>query len=98
MFPSSAFSLTGVVSEFKLTSGKGTVVTRAFCGACGSPILGRNDGMPGFVTITLGTLDDSSNLIPQVVVFARSRQPWDALAADLPTFDTQPDWKPEDGV
>jgi hypothetical protein len=98
MFPTSGVSLTGAISEFKLRSDKGNVVTRAFCGTCGSPILGKNEGMPGYVTIALGSLDRSSELIPQVVVFARSRQIWDVIAPGLPIFETQPDWKPEDGV
>jgi len=98
MFPTSAVSLTGAISEFRLRSGKGNEVTRAFCGKCGSPIFGKNDGMLGYVTIALGTLDQSADLNPQVVVFAGSRQPWDAIAPDLPAFETQPDWKPEDGV
>lgn len=98
MFPSSSVSLTGEISEFKLKSDKGNVVTRAFCGTCGSPIFGKNDGMPGYVTIPLGTFDQSSEVIPQVVVFVSSRQVWDAIAPGLPTFEKQPDWKPEDGL
>jgi hypothetical protein len=99
MFPLKAFKLTGQVAEYKLKSDNGNDVTRAFCRLCGSPIFGSNTGMPGYLTVTLGTLEDSANFEPQVVVFARDRQPWDALSGDaLPTFDTQPDWKPEDGV
>jgi hypothetical protein len=50
------------------------------------------------VTITLGTVDDPSGLEPQVVVFAENRQPWDAIDESLPTFATQPNWKPGDEV
>ncbi len=98
MFPVDKFRLTGQVAEYKLKSEKGNEVTRVFCPACGSPILGRNGGMIGFVTITLGTLDDSSEFEPQVVVFARNRKPWDVMDQSLPTFEAQPDWKPADGV
>jgi hypothetical protein len=98
MFPSSSVLLTGAISEFQLKSDNGNVVTRAFCGTCGSPVFGKNDGMPGYVTLTLGTLDRPSELFPQVVVFAGSRQAWDVIAPGLPTFETQPDWKPENGV
>jgi len=54
--------------------------------------------MPGAVTVCVGTLDDPNCVTPQVVVFARSRRNWDLTDPELPTFDTQPDWKPEDGV
>jgi hypothetical protein len=53
--------------------------------------------MIGFVTVTLGTFDDSSSLRPQVVVFARNRKPWDFMDGTLSTFDDQPDWNPDKG-
>ena len=71
---------------------------RSLCPTCGSPIVGRNSGMDGYVTISLGSLDDSSMLEPQVVVFARNKKPWDVMDETLATFQTQPDWKPGDGV
>ena len=98
MFPVERFRLTGQVAEYTLTSEKGTAVTKVFCPACGSPILGRNSGMVGFVTITLGTLDDASEFEPQVAIFARNRRPWDVMDESLPTFAAQPDWQPGDDV
>lgn len=98
MFSIDKFRLTGHFAEYKLKSDNGNDVTRVFCPACGSPILGRNNGMMGVVTITVGTLDDSSGFEPNVAVFARNRKPWDTMDENLPTFAAQPDWKPEDGV
>jgi hypothetical protein len=95
MFATSRFRLTGTVREYQLTSDAGNVVTREFCPSCGSPILGRNTGMPGFVTVSLGTLEDSSAFEPGVVVFARNRKPWDTMDASVPTFAAQPQWRPE---
>lgn len=76
----------------------GNEVTRVFCGKCGSPLFGKSSGIPGFMTVSLGTLDSSGDLIPQVVVFARSRRRWDIVDENLPTYQAQPDWKPSDGV
>ena len=98
MFPADRMRLTGPVTEFKVGSDNGNEVTRVFCPACGSPILGRNSGMAGYLTIAMGTLDDSSGFEPQVVVFARSRKPWDIMDESLPTYDAQPNWKPGDAV
>ena len=95
MFPVDQFRLTGHVAEYKLKSDNGNEVTRVFCPTCGSSILGRNTAMMGFLTITLGTLDDSSEFEPKVAIFARNRKPWDAMDERLPTFEAQPDWKPE---
>ncbi len=98
MFAASNFRLNGRIAEYSLESDKGNQVTKVFCPTCGSPILGRNSGMDGYVTVSLGTFDDSSTLEPQVVVFARNRKPWDVMNETLPTFDAQPDWKPANGV
>jgi len=95
VFPAVGVRLTGHVSEYKYTSDNGNEVTRVFCPECGSPILGHNSSTKGYVSITLGTIDDSSNLEPKVVVFARNRKPWDGLDQGLPTFEDQPNWKPE---
>jgi hypothetical protein len=94
MFPTARFRLEGAVSEYTLRSDAGNEVTRVFCPACGSPILGRNTGMPGFVTVSLGLVDDSAEFEPAVRIFARNRKPWDGAPEDLPTFEAQPSWKP----
>lgn len=98
MYPLERFKMSGPVREHTLTSEAGNTVTRGFCPGCGSPVFGRNSGMPGYVTITLGTLDDSSMFEPAVVVFARNRRPWDVMDRELPTFDAQPAWRPEDSA
>ena len=96
MFPRERFVISGELSEYRLVSEPGTTVIRSFCPTCGSGIFGRNDGSADHVTIALGTLDDPTAFTPEVVVFARSRPHWDSVDPDLPTFDTQPDWKPDD--
>ncbi len=98
MFAETGIRLFGAPAEFELTSAAGNTVTRLFCSTCGSPLFGKNSGMPGMMTVTLGTLDDPGALKPQVAIFARSRRHWDVMDESLPTYDTQPAWKPSDGV
>ena len=98
MFAEQEVKLAGEPSSYLLESDGGNTVTRLFCGDCGSPLFGKNSGMPGFMTVTLGTLDDPNVLQPQVAVYARSRRRWDLMDTDLATFDSQPSWKPEDGA
>jgi len=98
MFPADKIRILGDVSEFRLDSANESVVTRIFCPRCGSQLFGRNTNMPGYLTVSVGALDDPNSVSPQVIVFARTRRHWDTIDADLPSFDTQPDWKPEDGV
>ena len=98
MFPAENLELTGELGEFNYKSDAGNDVTKAFCRMCGSPILGHNTGMPGHVTIALGTMDDAADLKTQVVIFRRDRQPWDELDPDVACFETQPDWTPDKGI
>jgi hypothetical protein len=94
MFPVDAVVVAGQPAEYSLRSDSGNTVTRVFCGSCGSPLLGRNTGMPGFVTISLGLFDDSSSFKPEVAIFARSRCAWDREDASVATFEAQPEWRP----
>jgi len=96
MFSISQFRIDGKVGEHKLTSEAGNEVTRVFCPACGSPILGRNTGMPDFVTVSLGILEDSSAFEPGVAVFARNRKAWDVMDDAVPSFEGQPQWRPDE--
>ena len=95
MFPVSSFHMEGQVGEFRYPSDNGNTVTRVFCPSCGSPILGKNTAAEGFVTISLGTLDNSDDFQPEVVVFARNRKPWDYMDHSICTFEAQPQWNPE---
>ncbi|MSP74761.1 MAG: GFA family protein [Rhodospirillaceae bacterium] len=98
MFPDAGIRLNGEPATYSTTSEAGNTVMRLFCRRCGSPLFGKNTGMPGFMTVSLGTLDSSGGLKPQVAIFARTRRNWDVMDATLPTFDAQPEWKPTDPV
>lgn len=96
MFVSDAVAVSGKLSEFKYSSDKGSEVTKLFCANCGSPIYGKNTRIPGHLPLTLGTMDDASELSVEVVIFERDKRHWDQLGRDVVSFATQPDWKPED--
>jgi hypothetical protein len=49
LVPESDFSVTGSVTFYDHPADSGNVVSRGFCGTCGSPIYSRNSGMPGVV-------------------------------------------------
>ncbi|NJO34124.1 MAG: GFA family protein [Rhodospirillales bacterium] len=98
MFAENGVCLSGPTTSYSMPAESGNEVTRIFCSKCGSPLFGKNSGMPGFMTVPLGTLDSPDDLVPQVVVFARSRRHWDIVDENLPTYQAQPGWKPKDGV
>lgn len=95
MYKVDDFSMTGETSEYKLQSDAGNTVTKVFCPKCSSPILGKNSGSEEFVTISLGTLNDSSRFKPEVVVFSEKQKHWDVMDENVQSFIGQPDWKPK---
>lgn len=95
MFASDAVVVSGKLSEFRYSSDKNSVVTKAFCANCGSPIYGENTRIPDHLTLSLGTMDDASGLNVEVVIFERDKPHWDRLGDKVVAFATQPDWKPE---
>jgi hypothetical protein len=98
MFPESGVRLRGDPASFEMVSENGNRVTRLFCGTCGSPLFGLNTGMPGFMTVSLGTLEPPDMLVPQVAIFTRTRRAWDVVDASVASFESQPNWKPTDPV
>lgn len=94
MFEAEAVDTAGSVAQFHYTSDKGTTVTKAFCPDCGSPIYGTNSASPNHLTLTLGSMDDASDLTPSVAIFQSKRPHWDQIGPDAVCFDTQPDWTP----
>ena len=98
MFAESGIRIFGGPASYVLRSEAGNTVTRLFCKTCGSPLFGKNSGMPGVMTVSMGTLDSSDGMLPQVEIFVRTRRDWDHPNSALQSFDTQPSWKPENGV
>ncbi|NMM43869.1 GFA family protein [Rhodospirillaceae bacterium KN72] len=58
-------------------------VTRTFCDACGSPLTGRYDYLPGTVYIALGILDQAADLAPRLHAHAAACLPWLRIEDDL---------------
>ena len=62
-------------------------VYRRFCGNCGSPILSAMVAPAGVVAVKAGTLDDRSDVAPNVEVWCEHKQLWVTLpgmAVSLP--------------
>jgi hypothetical protein len=89
-FPETAVKITGVTTGYAVTADSGQPYTRNFCPKCGSLIFGQIGAMPGVMTITAGTLDDTSLYEPQMVIYTKSRPSWDRIDSGLPEFETMP--------
>ena len=59
-------------------------VTRWFCRACGSPLAGQYDYLPGQIYVSLGLIDQADALAPDRHSHAANALPWLHIADDLP--------------
>ena len=101
-FTGSAFMSGVVVSAdgYRITRGEpryytrqgdsGGEISRGFCGACGSPVVGRLSRMPNVVAVPAASLDDPSWHKPMFDMFTSHAQPWDHMDPDLPKFPDAP--------
>jgi hypothetical protein len=82
--PAGAASLSGELRFFDQIADDGSTVSRGFCPACGSPVVGKTTGHPDILLFTAASLDDPTLFTPQKVVWSASGQPWDYTDPALP--------------
>ena len=58
-------------------------VTRTFCAECGSSLTGRYDYLPGQVYISIGIIDQATDLAPKIHSHDSERLPWLHIDDDL---------------
>lgn len=76
---------TGQLSTFEVTADSGRQKTCAFCPQCGVRIY---NGTSALFSIKAGTLDDTSDLMPDAHYWTKSRQAWTDLPTDTICYDT----------
>jgi hypothetical protein len=65
----------------------GRLMTREFCGECGSPLFAWTDNI---FAIVAGSLDDPSMLQPSMAIWLDSAQPWAPIPRHLQRFSRNP--------
>lgn len=76
---------------FAAVGDSGSMVWRGFCADCGSPLVARSSGRPGFLAIQAASLDDPSVFSPAYHVYVSRAQPWDRIDAERSAFARIPD-------
>lgn len=64
------------VYEDRGRTGDAVYVLRKFCGDCGSPIVSELMQPEGVIAVKAGTLDDRSEVMPNVQAWCEDKQPW----------------------
>ena len=89
--PTAALRINGELSAWSRVSDQGSTNTRYSCAQCGNIIYGTGEASPELAKLQSGLLDDTSDVEPEVYLWARYRQPWVILPPHARPFDTQPD-------
>lgn len=76
----------GALSSCRTVSNRGSIVTRNFCGACGSHIFSQISDVPDIITVKVATLDDSSDFVPQYLAWVGRALPSCAFPQGVPSF------------
>jgi len=57
---------------------------RAFCARCGTPLFFTSTRYPGYVDVTVGSLDEPARVAPDRHVYEPDRIPWLVMSDGLP--------------
>lgn len=82
--------LTGDLKSYTYTADSGKPVTTYFCPNCGSSLYMTTPTFDGLVLLRAGTLDDSTGIAPQFVVYDSRRPAWAADNPAIPHFPQMP--------
>lgn len=80
------FQLTGKLGSYAHPAESGTMLTRYFCFACGSPVYGGSPRHPDVVYVRAGTFDDPDVIRPNRQSWTRSRVDWAVISDTIPAF------------
>ena len=80
----------GETSSYESITDTGSTLTRYFCPECGSRLFGTSSMITSIMSVSAGTLDDSSWFKPDAIVYNKSKPEWDCMDENIPTFEEMP--------
>ena len=86
-FVKDAVHIEGDTSHYAVTADTGAVITRYFCPKCGSRLFGTSNVATNIISVSAGTLDDSSWFKANAIVYNKKKPAWDFMDKDIPTFE-----------
>ena len=88
--PRAGFAVTGQPTSYERAADSGNVISRAFCGRCGSALYSTSSASPDVVFLRASSLDDPDQFVPGMIVYASRAPSWARLDPKLPTFSEMP--------
>jgi hypothetical protein len=89
-FAGTGVKQTGEAALWDIVADSGSVKTRAFCPACGSPVFMTFAAMPAVFTVHAASLDEPERYRPQAVTYTVRGHAWDRPDPALPAYDRMP--------
>ncbi len=89
-FKKSDVTIEGETSSYDSITDTGSTITRHFCPKCGSRLFGTSSLVTDIISVSAGTLDDSSWFKPNAIVYNKRKPKWDFMDENVPTFEEMP--------
>jgi hypothetical protein len=83
------FRLEGKPKAYAGKGDSGRAITRYFCGTCGSSMYSELAKAPGFVVISVGTLEGGGELTPRRHSWVKRKHSWVMLNEDAQTYQEE---------
>lgn len=77
----------GQTSRYESETDTGSILTRFFCPNCGSRLFGTSSMLKKIMSVSAGTLDDSSWFKPDAIVYKKRQPVWDLMDESIPSFE-----------
>lgn len=88
--PRSTLQVEGQPRVWESLADSGHRMRRSFCGECGTPVFSEARENPDYLVIRVGTLDESADIRPDVVIWTDSAPAWTQIDPALKAFPRQP--------
>ena len=79
--------LQGIPKSFEHPNGASVIMTKRFCGNCGTHLFGKGSRARGMIHVKVGTIDDASFVRPEMDLFVSKKLPFVRLADETEHFD-----------
>jgi len=83
-------TIQGEANSYDSITDTGSTLTRYFCSTCGSRLFGRTTSVQDVISISVGTMDDSSWFNPNAIVYNKRKQHWDFMDESVLAFEEMP--------
>jgi hypothetical protein len=84
IFETVGFVVTGRVNEYASAADSGRLIRRRFCPTCGTPLFSDQVGLPEYVVVRAGALDDPEVGRPGSTIWTGSAPRWGFVDPGLP--------------